>query len=105
MSAALKRHCWSGLTIILAAFYLTLGVAIGGRTGVVAIEGMILIGSSVAARTRSTALAGTLLVVGSLPLAALTWWSAVTPVLAALVLICGGIAISTARQAPSVTTS
>lgn len=99
---AVHRNWWVGLTAILAIYYLAVGVAIGGTTGVVALVGALLIGSSLGIRTRSRLLAAGLLVVGALALGALTWWSAVTPVLAALVLICGGVAITTAPRTTSV---
>jgi hypothetical protein len=98
MIATVQRHWWSGLTAILAIYYLAVGVGIGGTTGIAAIVGAILIGSGLWVRSRSRILAAALLILGALPLAALTWWSAIAPVLAVLALICGGVAITTARR-------
>jgi hypothetical protein len=99
MIATVKQHWWRGSTILLALSYLALGVAIDGGTGAAAIVGVIVMGSSLAVMTRSRVKAVALLVVGSLPVAAMTWWSAITPV---LVLICGCIAIATVRRTASV---
>jgi hypothetical protein len=101
MIATIQRNWWVGLTAILAIYYLAIGVTVGRTTGVAAILGAILIGSRLGIGTRSGWMAAALLVVGSLPLAVLTWWSAITPSLAALALICGGVAIATGRRAPA----
>jgi len=51
--------------------------------------GAIVIWSAVIAARHSARLARTLLVVGALPFAVLTWWSVVTPLAALLVLAIG----------------
>ena len=93
--ATVQRLWWVGLTGVLGLYYLVIGAMVGGVTGIVAILGAVLIGSALALRTRSMPAARVLLVMGALPLGILTWWSLVTPIMAVLALLCGGLAIGT----------
>ena len=93
--ATIQRLWWVGLTGVVGLYYLVIGAMVGGVTGIVAILGALLIGSALALRTRSMPAASVLLVMGALPLGILTWWSLVTPIMAVLALLCGGLAIGT----------
>ena len=92
--ATVQRLWWVGLTGVLGLYYFAVGVTVGGVTGIVAILGAVLIGSALALRTNSKRAAVGLLLIGTLPLTILTWWSLIAPILAVLALICGSLAIS-----------
>jgi hypothetical protein len=99
--ANMQRLWWVGLTGVLGVYYLAIGVTAGGATALVAVPGAVFLGVALVVRTRSRLAAVTLLVIGALPLAILTWWSLVTPIVAVLALICGGLAIVTANRTTS----
>ena len=101
--AIVERQWWVGLTGVLGLYYLAIGVATGGATGRVAVLGAMLIGSALAMRTHSRPAASALLVIGALPLAILTWWSLVTPVVAMLTLMCGSLAVGKSSRGRTVT--
>jgi len=96
--ATIQRLWWVGLTGVLGLFYLAIGVTVGGATGIVAILGAVLVIAALALRTNSKRAAVALLMIGTLPLGIFTWWSLITPVVAMLALICGGLAIGTSSQ-------
>lgn len=101
--ATVQRQWWVGLTGVLGLFYLAIGVTVGGAIGIVAILGAVLVVAALALRTNSMQAAIALLVIGTLPLSILTWWSLITPIVAVLALLCGGLAIgaSSRRRATS----
>jgi hypothetical protein len=99
MIATIQRQWWVGLTSVLGIYYLVIGVTAGGAIAIVAILGAMLMVSALALRTHSSLAASVLLVIGALPLGILTWWSLITPILAVLALICGGLAIGTGGKA------
>jgi hypothetical protein len=102
--ATIQRQWWVGLTGVLGLYYLAIGVTVGGVTGIVAILGAVLVIAALALKTHSKRAAVALLVIGTLPLSILTWWSLITPIVAMLALLCGGVAICTSspRGTPSI---
>jgi hypothetical protein len=98
MMATIQRLWWVGLTGVLCIYYLAIGVTAGGSIAVAAVLGAVVMGSALALRSRSRPAANALLVLSALPLGILTWWSLVTPIVATLTLICGGLAIRTAGK-------
>jgi len=99
---SIARHWLTGLTVVLGVYYVFLGSVALGVAGTLGILGglLIIIAVLVAARG-STPLAASLLVVGALPFAVLTWWSVVTPLIAVLALAIGGSALAGGRRGPS----
>jgi hypothetical protein len=91
MSSKLERYRLVGLVAILGAYYLMLGLEIGGITGLIGIAGGVLILLALPLRTRSRPLASALLLIGATPVAVMLWWSVVVPVLALLTLVLGGV--------------
>jgi hypothetical protein len=92
------RRTWPAIGVaVLALFYLWIGAAAHGWDRVLGLAGGILIlvavAVAVAVARRSVSAAYTLLVLGALPLAIVTWWSIATPVLAIVVLLLGWIAV------------
>ena len=88
------RRIWPAVGVaVLALFYLWIGAAAHGWDRILALAGGVLILAAVAAARRSASAAYTLLVLGTLPLAIVTWWSIATPVLAVVVLLLGWIAV------------
>ncbi|GIH21730.1 hypothetical protein Aph01nite_00400 [Acrocarpospora phusangensis] len=91
------RLWWlSALTAACALLYAWVALNIQGLPRVAGLAGAAAIlaslaltvpGGTASARTRTAAMI--LLPLGALPLAALTWWSVVTPILALLILIIG----------------
>jgi hypothetical protein len=95
---SLARHWLAGLTVVLAGYYLFLGAVALGPAGVLGILGGLLIVIAVLTARRGSALVGhTLLVLGALPFALLTWWSVVTPLIAVLTLAIGVAALAGER--------
>ncbi len=98
VSHALGRHGFAVLTVLLAAYYVFLGAVALGFAGATGVVGGLLIGAALfAAKRHGARLGAALLVVGALPFAILTWWSVVTPLIAALVLAIGGRAVARTR--------
>jgi hypothetical protein len=95
---SLGRHWLAGLTVVLAVYYVFLGAVALGPAGALGILGGLLIAIALIAATRGSAhLGAALLVLGALPFALATWWSVVTPLLAILVLVIGGLAVAQER--------
>jgi hypothetical protein len=88
-------HYWlAALTSVLAAFYVFLGATALGTAGVLGILGGIAILAALATSIRIPKRLRPLLLLGAtLPFAALTWWSVVTPLLAVLILTIGWAAL------------
>jgi hypothetical protein len=92
---SLARHWLAGLTVVVALYYVFLGAVALGPVGALGILGGLLIVLAVVTAARGSAILGaTLLVLGALPFALLTWWSVVTPLIAALALVIGGLAVA-----------
>ncbi|MBJ7455904.1 MAG: hypothetical protein JHC74_07585 [Thermoleophilia bacterium] len=91
---SIARHWLTGLTVVLGVYYVFLGAVALGPAGALGIVGglLMVIAVLVAARGR-TVLGATMLVVGAVPFALLTWWSVVTPLIAVLALVIGGLAV------------
>jgi len=88
------RRTWPAIGVaVLALFYLWIGFAAHGWDRILGLAGGVLIVVAVAIARRSVSAAYTLLVLGALPLAIVTWWSIATPVLAIVVLLLGWIAV------------
>ena len=88
------RRIWPAIGVaVLALCYLWIGAAAHGRDRILGLAGGVLILAALAAARRSVPAAYTLLVLGALPLAVVTWWSIATPVLAVVVLLLGWIAV------------
>ena len=99
------RRTWPAIGVaVLAMCYLWIGAAAHGRDRILALAGGALILAAIAAARRSRPAAYTLLVLGALPLAIVTWWSIVTPVLAIVDLILGWIAVRHLRAPRTVAT-
>ena len=87
----IRRNALQGLIVILGALYIYVGAYETGPTRFVGILGGLLIAAAALARGRSRLIAAALLLLGALPLAIATWWSIVTPLIAVLTLLLGGI--------------
>lgn len=94
MIGTIERAWWPGLTALVAIYYGIIGLEVGAAVGVVGVLGAALIAASPCLRSRSWPMASVLLCVGAIPFAILTWWSVITPLLAVLALVCGGVAIA-----------
>jgi hypothetical protein len=88
--ATTSRNFLYVLITVLAAFYILLGAAALGSTGVLGILGGAATIALVAAAARlSKRVAVVLLIAAVAPFAVLTWWSIVSPLLAILVITIG----------------
>jgi hypothetical protein len=93
MNENLHRRWPVALTGAVGLLYLWIGVSAHGGERLLGIAGGLLVLAALAAATRSRTAALVLLAIGALPLAAATWWSIVTPLLALLVLPLGWLAV------------
>ena len=99
MRGSIARHWLAGLTVVLGVYYVFLGSVALGPAGTLGILGGLLIMIAVLVPARgSTRLVVSLLVVGALPFAILTWWSVVTPLIGVLALAIGGVALAGERR-------
>jgi hypothetical protein len=105
MNATLRRTWPVVLVGVVALLYLWVGLAASGGDRVFGLAGGLLILVAVAVAPRSATAAITLLLIGALPLAVVTWWSIVTPVLAILALILGLAAIRNVSRYRPVSTA
>ena len=95
VGVTISRYWLAALTSILAAFYVFLGATALGIAGVLGILGGIAVFAALAASTRiPKRLRPLVLLVATLPFAALTWWSVITPLLAILILTIGWAALN-----------
>ena len=86
----ISRHWLAALTVVLGAFYIFLGATALGLAGLLGVVGGAAILAAIALASRIPARARPLvLLAAALPLAALTWWSIVTPLLAILLVAIG----------------
>lgn len=98
---SLERNWAVLLAAVLALVYLFLGVVAHGLAGTLGVAGGLLALLLLAWREGMRAgPARALLVVAALPFAAVTWWSAVTPLIGLLLLAVGAMA-ATSRTRPS----
>lgn len=103
MNPNMRRRWLSALTAVGALAYGWVGFNAQGLERPAGLAGAAAVLAALAVagfRTgRPAALvAAALLVLGVLPLAMLTWWSVVTPLLAVLILVLGGARVRAARQ-------
>jgi hypothetical protein len=100
----LGAHWLAGLTALLAALYIFLGATALGLAGALGIFGGLVILATLAASTRIPRPIRVLLIcVAAVPFAAVTWWSVVTPLLAVLLIVIGGLAVN--RRSPAAPTA
>jgi uncharacterized membrane protein YfcA len=85
-----SRHAWRlGLVVVVALLYAWIGLSAGTPDSVAGVGGAVLIVAALVLERRSRPVTIALLLVGAVPLAVLTWWSLVTPLLAVLCLLLG----------------
>ena len=99
MKPVSRRNVLVTVTAIVAGLYVWVGMAGHGLDRLFGLLGGVLIIAAIGVASRSRPLSTVLLLVGALPLAVLTWWSLVTPVLAVLGVLTGW---SASRQPRSV---
>jgi hypothetical protein len=99
---AFQRNWLIGLTAVVALLFAWIGLSasVDALDRALALAGSLLIVAALATARRARRAGGVLLVLGTLPLAVATWWSIVTPLLAVLALVLGGLA--TRRTVPRV---
>lgn len=98
MNKTLHRMWPSALLAILALQYVWIGTVAAGPDRLLGLAGGLIILAAVVVARRSAPAFLVLLVVGALPLGLATWWSIVTPALAALTVLLGWIAARHLRQ-------
>jgi hypothetical protein len=108
MNETLDRIWPVVLTAVMALLYAWIGLAAHGWDQILGAAGGLVILVALAVARWSRAVALVLLVAGALPLAMVTWWSIVTPVLAILALVLGWFAVRNLdghRPAPALLTT
>lgn len=105
MTGSRERRWFTGLTAILAGLYAWVAMAGQDLDRVLGLTGAVLILISLAAAWKSQAAAVVLLVAGTLPLAIVTWWSLVTPLIAVLAIVLGWTAMFANLASPSPSSS
>lgn len=90
---AIRRNWIAGLTAVLAVLYAYVGISSGGVDLAAGIVGAVMILLTLPDLGLPRWVREVVLIVGALPLAALTWWSLVTPILAVLVIVIGSAAL------------
>jgi hypothetical protein len=97
----ISRSWLAALTVVLGAFYIFLGATALGVAGMLGIVGGVMIITVIATSWRLPLRVGRIvLVAAALPLAVLTWWSIVTPLLAILVVAIGWAALRRPVHSP-----
>jgi hypothetical protein len=85
-----ERHWRVGLLVVCGAYYVLLGATALGLAGMLGILGSLLIWAAARATPKSPPkVAYALLLGGTLPFAAATWWSVITPLIAVLTVVIG----------------
>jgi hypothetical protein len=97
---AISRNWMAVLTGVLAVLYGYVGIGSGGVVLAAAIVGAVLILAALADLGLPRWTREAMLVVGALPLVALTWWSLVAPILAVLAIVVGSVAVRGGRAEP-----
>ncbi len=98
VSETLGANWLAVLTAVLAASYIFLGATALGLAGALGIAGGIVILATLAASARLPRHVPVLLLcVAAVPFAVLTWWSVVTPLLAMLLIVLGGLTFRARR--------
>jgi hypothetical protein len=94
----LKRRWMGILTAVLAMLYLYVGINSSGADMAAGLIGAALILLTQLELGLSQRIRESLLILGALPLAMMTWWSVVTPILAVLAIVIGSVAIGGGRR-------
>jgi len=89
MTRNLQQTWRTGLVVVTAALYAWVGVSVHGPDQLLGLIEPLLIIAALAVVPRSRPTATGLLLLGTLPLAVITWWSVVTQLLAVLCLLLG----------------
>jgi uncharacterized membrane protein YidH (DUF202 family) len=93
------KPSWMGtLTAVLAMLYLYVGISSRGADTAAGVIGAVLILLALPGLGLSRWIRESLLVAGALPLAVMTWWSVVTPIVAVLVIVIGSLAVGGGRK-------
>ncbi|MGZ4395088.1 MAG: hypothetical protein ACXVZ2_06985 [Gaiellaceae bacterium] len=99
VSRTLGEYWAAGLIAVLAVSYVFLGATALGVAGVLGIVGGIVVVATLAARSRLPRHVPLLLLCAAVvPFAVLTWWSVVTPLLALLLIVIGGLTLRADRR-------
>jgi hypothetical protein len=102
-SAAFTEERWRiGLLCCCGAYLVFLGATALGIGGALGIAGGALVWAVAPLARRSRPLAWAALLAGTLPFAAVTWWSVITPLIALLAIALGAGVIRHARPAAAV---
>jgi hypothetical protein len=97
----LGKHCASILTAFLAIEYVFLGATALGLAGALGIlGGLVILSLLIAAPNIGSVGARIALIAATLPFAALTWWSIITPIIGIL-LLAVGVPVLGGRSKPS----
>lgn len=98
VSAVIRRVWPEILTGVLGACLILVASTAGTPLRLLGLACGLCVAGAPWITDRSTSLAIGVLLLGALPFAAITWWSVVTPVIAALALVTGGVAIRRRRR-------
>jgi len=93
----IRRNGLEGLLVILGGLYVYVGIYETGIPRLTGILGGLIIVVSAFVGIRWRVIAGGLPLLGTIPLAIASWWSIVTPLIAGLALLLGGIILSQKR--------
>jgi hypothetical protein len=103
LAGAVSQQRWlRGLTVMLGGYYAFLGFDALKVAGALGIAGGLLIWAAVATTGSPRHARVALIVLGALPFAIVTWWSVVTPLTAALVLVIGAAAVRPDARAATI---
>jgi hypothetical protein len=94
----LKRRWMGILTAAVAMLYVYVGINSRGADMAVGLTGAALILLTLPELGLSWWIRESLLILGALPLAVMTWWSVVTPILAILAIVIGSVAVGGGRR-------
>jgi hypothetical protein len=100
----IRRNVLEGLLVILGGLYVYVGIYETGIPRLTGILGGLIIVVAAFVGIRSRLIAGGLLSLGTIPLAIASWWSIVTPLIAVLALLLGGIMLSQKRASSMLVT-
>jgi hypothetical protein len=90
----IERNGTRILAITLAVLYLGLGLTALGTSGILGVVGALVVINLLLLNPRLPTLVGIgILVAAAVPFAVATWWSAVTPLVATLLVVIGGAAM------------
>lgn len=99
----IRRSLLDVLIVVLGGLYVYVAIYDAGIERFIGVLGGIGIVGAVFVKRRSRQTAGGLLLLGALPLAILTWWSIVTPLIAGLAILLAALSLSRKRGSCKVT--